>query len=112
MIPKWRQKLSRSGPRDTSKEKQQNFPEVDQKAPKGDQKVPRNNPKNDFQITKNGLGGFFPWLKNDDNLEVVFSCFLLSPGGSRAWKSNQNNIRVCKNEGPTFSRKAAHFYKN
>ena len=27
-------------------------------------------------------------------------------------KSSQNAVRVCKNEGPTFSRKAALSYKN
>ena len=59
MIPKWSQKRSRSGPRDTSKEKQQNFPKVDQKAQKVDQEAPQNDPKKDIKITKNGLGGLF-----------------------------------------------------
>ena len=59
MIPKWSQKRSRSGPRDTSKEKQQNFPKVDQKAPKVYQKAPQNDTKKDIKITKNGLGGLF-----------------------------------------------------
>ena len=60
MITKWSQKRSRSGPRDTSKEKQQNFTKVDQKAPKVYQKAPQNNPKKDFKIKKkNGLGGLF-----------------------------------------------------
>ena len=57
MIPKWSQKQSRSGPRDISKEKQQNFSKVNQEAPKVDQKVLQNDPKKDFGITKNGLGG-------------------------------------------------------
>ena len=55
---------------------------------------------------------FFPHQKNDDNSEAVFSCFCLPPGGPRASKSSQNAIMVCKNEGPTFSRKATLFYKN
>ena len=59
MIPKWSQKRSRSGPRDTSIEKQQNFPKVDQKAPKVYQKAPQNDTKKDIKITKNGLGGLF-----------------------------------------------------
>ena len=66
----------------------------------------------DFKIIKNGWVVSFPCQKNDVNLEAVFSCFLPSPGGPRPWKSSQNAVRVCKNEGPTFSRKAAHFYKN
>ena len=64
MIPKWSQKRSRSGPRDTSKEKQQNFTKVDQKAPKVHQKAPQNDPKKDIEITKNGLGGLFSISKN------------------------------------------------
>ena len=64
MIPKWSQKRSRSGPRDTSKEKQQTFPEVDQKAPKLDQEAPQNDFKKNIQITKNGLGGLFSISKN------------------------------------------------
>ena len=59
MILKWSQKQSRSGSRDTSKEKQQNLPEVDQKDPKVDEKVPQNDPKKNIKITKNGLGGLF-----------------------------------------------------
>ena len=63
MIKKWSQKRSRSGPRDTSKEKQQNFPKVYQKAPKVDQKAPQNDPKKDFKITKNCLGGLLFHIK-------------------------------------------------
>ena len=59
MIQQWSQKRSRSGPRDTPKEKQQNFPKVNQKAPRVDQKAPQNDTKKDIEITKNGLGGFF-----------------------------------------------------
>ena len=59
MIPKWSQKRSRSGPPDTSKEKQQNFSKVDQEAPKVDQKASQNDHKQDLKIIKNGLGGFF-----------------------------------------------------
>ena len=59
MIQQWSQKRSRSGPRDTPKEKQQNFPKVDQKASKVYQKAPQNDSKKDIEITKNGLRGFF-----------------------------------------------------
>ena len=59
MIPKWRQKRSRSGPPDTSKEKQHLFLKVDQEAPKVDEKAPRNDPNKDLKIIKNGLGGLF-----------------------------------------------------
>ena len=63
MIPKWTQKRSRSGPGDTSKEKQQNLPKVKQKAPTVDQKAPQNDFKKDFKITKNGLGGLLFHIK-------------------------------------------------
>ena len=33
------------------------------------------------------------------------SIFLLPPGSWRPWKSSQNVIKVCKNEGPIFSPK-------
>ena len=59
MIPKWSQKRCRSGPRDTSTEKQQNFTKVDQKAPKVYKKAPQNDTKKDIEITKKGLGGLF-----------------------------------------------------
>ena len=59
MIKKLSQKRSRSGPRDTPKEKQQNLLKVNQKAPRVDQKAPQNDTKKDIQITKNGLGGLF-----------------------------------------------------
>ena len=56
MIKHWSQKRSRSGPRDTPKEKQQHFPQVDQKAPRVDQKAPQNDTKKDIQIMKKLFG--------------------------------------------------------
>ena len=54
----------------------------------------------------------FPHQKNDDNLEAVFSCFCHPQEVPDLPKSSQNAIRVCKNEGHTFSRKTALSYKN
>ena len=83
MINKWSQKRSRSVPRDTSKEKQQNFPKVDQKAPKVNQKAPQNDTKKTLKLQKTVWVVSFQYQKNGDHLEAVFSCFLPSPGGPR-----------------------------
>ena len=53
----------------------------------------------------------FPHQKNDDNLEAVFSCFWHPQEVPDLPKSSQNAVRVCKNEGHTFSRKTAFSYK-
>ena len=65
---------SRSGPRDTSKEKQQNFPKVYQKAQKVDQKAPQNDPKKDLKIIKNGLGGLLFHIKKT---MIIWKLFFL-----------------------------------
>ena len=75
-IPKWSQKRSRSGPRDTSKEKQQNFTKVYQKVPKVYQKAPHNDPKKDIKITKDGiprsrLSRMFSLLQHDADVLVM-----------------------------------------
>jgi hypothetical protein len=76
MIPKWSQKRSRSGPRDTSKETQQNFTKVYQKSPKVYQKAPHNDPKKDIKITKDGiprsrLSRMFSLLQHDADVLVM-----------------------------------------
>ena len=79
MIPKWSQKRSRSGPRDTSKEKQQNYPKVDQQAPKVYKKVLQNDTKNDLKITKNGLGGLLFHIKKTMILWKLFFVVFCPP---------------------------------
>ena len=64
-------------------------------------------PKRTLKLQKTVWVVSFPYKKNDDNLEAVFSRLLAPSGGPRPSKSSQNVIKVCKNEGPTFSRKAA-----
>ena len=85
-----------------------NFTTVDQKAPKVDQKASQKMiTKRILKLQKTVWVVSFPYRKNDDNLEAVFSRFLPSLGGPRPWKSSQNVIKVCKNEGPTFSPKTS-----
>ena len=76
MITEWSQKRSRSGPRDTSKEKQQNFTKVYQKAPKVYQKAPQNDTKKDITNSKDGiprsrLSRMFSLLQHDADVLVM-----------------------------------------
>ena len=112
IIKKWSQKQSWSGPRDTSKEKQQQSTKKStKKFQKSTERLCKMTPKRILKSHKAVWVAFFPHQKNE-NLEAVFSSLLAPPGGPRPSKSSQNAIMVCKNEGPTFSRKAVLFYKN
>ena len=99
-------------PETLPKKSTNNLPKVDQKAPKVNQKAPRDDSIFFKKSTKTVRETFFPHQKNDDNMEAVFSRFLAPAGGPRPSKSSQNVIRVCKNEGPTISRKTALSDKN
>ena len=79
---------------------------------KSTKRLPKRTLKRSSNLTKTVRETFFPHQKNDDNMEAVFSRFLPPAGGPRPSTSSQNVTRVCKNEGPTISRKAALSYKN
>ena len=79
---------------------------------KSTKRLPKMTPKTCLKSKKTVWVPLFPHQKNDDNLEAVFSRFLAPAVGPDLAKSSQNTVRVCKNEGPTFSRKTAFSYKN
>ena len=78
------------------------------KSPKRAQKMTS---KRSLISEKHILGSLFFSSKKGQFSEAFFSLFLLSPGGPGPWKSSQNTVRVCKNEGPTFSHKNLDFIK-
>ena len=73
--------------------------------PKCAKRVPKMTPKRTLKSKKNVLGTLFFNSKKAYFSEAVFPLFLLSPGGPGPWKSSQNVVMVCKNEGPSFSPK-------
>ena len=75
--------------------------------PKSPKRAPKMTSKWSLKSEKTVLGALFFSSKKDQFSEAVFSLFLLSPGGPGPWKSSQNAVRVCKNEGPTFSPKTS-----
>ena len=92
MIQKWSHKRSRSCPRDTSKEKQQNSLKVYQKVPEVDQKAPLGwgwvgclvfvfgfLSKKDFKITKNSLGGLLFHIKKTMIIRKLFFLVFCPP---------------------------------
>ena len=111
MIPKWSQKRSRSGPETLPKKHSKISQKSTKSLQKSTKRLPTMTQKRTLKLQKTVWVVSFPSQKNDDNLEAVFSRFLSSPGGPRPWKSSQNAIKVCKNEGPTFSRTTYFFVK-
>ena len=102
MIPKWSQKRSRSGPRDTSKEKQQNFPKVDQKAP-------QNEPKKDIKITKNCLGGLLFHIKKTMIIWKLFFIVFCFPGRSQTLKIKPKRYKSRQKRGSHLFKKNSIF---
>ena len=80
--------------------------------PKSPKRAPKMTSKWSLKSEKTVLGALFFSSKKDQFSEAVFSLFLLSPGGPGPWKSSQNAVRVCKNEGPTFSPKTSILSRN
>jgi len=68
--------------------------------------------KRSLKSEKTVSGALFFNSKKGQFPEAVFSLFLLSPGGPGPWKSSQNAVRVCKNEGPNFSPKISILSRN
>ena len=75
-----------------------------QKSQKRPQKITS---KINLKSEKNRFGRLFFQLKKKSIFWNCFSFLLLSPGGPGPWKSSQNAIKVCKNEGSTFSPKTS-----
>ena len=75
--------------------------------PKSRKRAPKMTSKWSLKSEKTVLGALFFSSKKGQFSEAVFSLFLLSPGGPGPWKSSQNAVMVCKNEGPTFSPKTS-----
>ena len=73
--------------------------------PKLPKRAPKMRSKRSLKSEKNFLDALFFNSKKGQFSEAAFSFFLLSPGGPGPWKSSQNVVRVCKNEGPSFSTK-------
>ena len=80
--------------------------------PKSPKRAAKMTSKWSLKSEKTVLGALFFSSKKGQFSEAVFSLFLLSLGSPGPWKSSQNAVTVCKNEGPTFSRKEAFSYKN
>ena len=74
-------------------------------SPKWPKRAPKMTSKRSLKSEKTVSGALFFSSKKGQFSEAVFSLFLLSPGSPGPWKSSQNAVRVCKNEGPTFSSK-------
>ena len=81
-------------------------------SPKLPKRAPKMTSKRSLKSEKNVLGALFFNSKKGQFSEAVFSLFLLSPGGAGPWKSSQNVVRVCKNEGPSFSPKISILSRN
>ena len=112
MTLKWPQNGAKSGPkmvqggrRTPKKNLKINSPIL------GRPRAPKSTPKLTQKSKKTDLGTFLFNPKKHDFPGAVFSCFLKPPGGPRPSKSSQNAVRVCKNEGGTFSWKNRFFYK-
>ena len=80
--------------------------------PKSPKRAPKMTSKWSLKSEKTVLGALFFSSKKDQFSGAVFSLFLLSPGGPGPWKSSQNAVKVCKNEGPTFSPKTSILSRN
>ena len=88
-------------PRKTAK----NFPKSTKRLQKSTKRLPQMTPKNVFKMVKNGLRAF---VSTSKKTMIIWKLFFLPD----LPKSSQNAVRVCKNEGPTFPRKAALSSKN
>ena len=74
-------------------------------SPKLLKRAPKMTSKWSLKSEKTALGALFFNSKKTQFSEAVFSLFLSLPGSPGPWKSSQNAVKVCKNEGPTFSPK-------
>ena len=79
---------------------------------KSTKRLPKMTPKTCLKSKKTVWVPLFPHQKDDDNLEAAFSRFLAPAVGPDLAKSSQNAVRVCKNEGPTFSPKIRIISRN
>ena len=74
-------------------------------SPKWPKRAQKMTSKWNLKSKKTALGALFFNSKKAQFSEAFFSLFLSLPGGPGPWKSSQNAVRVCKNEGPNFSQK-------
>ena len=104
MTLKWPQNGAKSGPK---------MVQGGRRTPKKNLKInspilgrpgtPKSTPKLTQKSKKTDLGTFLFNPNKHDFPGAVFSCFLKPPRGPRPSKSSQNAVKVCKNEGATFS---------
>ena len=104
MLPKTVQNTSKMEPKTVPKRSRtpsQKY--VGPTSPKWPKRAPKMTSKWSQKSEKTVLGALFFNSKKAQFFEALFSLFLSLPGGPGPWKSSQNAVRVCKNEGATFS---------
>ena len=106
MLPKSLQNISKMEPKTVPKRSrtpsQKYVAPTSPKTPKRPSKMA---PKRSLKSEKTVLGALFFNSKKTQFFEALFSLFLSLPGSPGPWKASQNSVKVCKNEGPTFSPK-------